>query len=107
MATLKASFAQVSVRSLTGGTMPIPLLSSAVRLNALTTSGTSQIVQLGGSDWAAPRDGFVLLVCDGDIDVAAGTAPVASATAGVTVRSGVAREFGVLAGEKLAVINAA
>ena len=87
--------------------MPVPNLSTALRLNNLTTTGSSAIVQYGGADWEAPKAGFIMVVCDGAVDIAAGSAPTAGATAGVHVPANTPREFSVLAGDKLAVINAA
>lgn len=107
MATLHASFMRVQNRSLTGGTMPTPDLSSAVRLTTLTTSAASQIVQLSGSDFEAPGDGFMFVICDGAVNIASGATPTASNAAGVYLAANERGDFSVRAGDKVAVIDAA
>lgn len=107
MATFKATFGKVSARADTGATVQIIDLATAVRLANLTTSGSSQIVQdIGGGDWTAPEDGFVVMHCDGAVDVAAGTSPTAAATAGAPVLANVPAAYAVSGGDKIAVKDA-
>jgi hypothetical protein len=83
-------------------------LSSAVRIADLTTSGTSQLLQAtGGGNWSAPGNGMVSFVCDGAVNVIAGTGtPTAVATAGTYVGANERVFFTVRTGEKIAAINA-
>ena len=106
MATFRASFSVVLGRAATGATMPVIHLPTAVRLTDLTTSGASQIVQHDGADFAADKPGFVTLHCDGDVNVAAGAAPVAGADTGIFVPAGVTRDISINTGDKIAVAGA-
>lgn len=107
MATFRSSFGDVSARATTGATMPVLDLASLVPLADLSTSGTSGIVQAsGGGDWVAPRDGFVRVISDGAVKVASGSTPTAGSTSGAYVPANVAESFSVLAGHKVAVIDA-
>lgn len=107
MATFRATFFTVTetTRALTGATMPLPVLPGT-RLTDLTTSGTSGAVQASGSDWTAPSDGVVQVVCDGAVNIASGTSPTAAATAGFYLPASTVMHFAIPAGHKLAVIDA-
>jgi hypothetical protein len=107
MATLKASFHTLAARAPTGSTIQAVGLSGAVRLANLTTSGSSQILQaVGGGDFVTPSAGVLLLTADGDLNVVAGSAPVAAATAGAFLTTAFPYTFTVDAGVKIAAIDA-
>ncbi len=108
MPTLQASFLSVAGRSSTGATLQACDLSGATRLAALTTSGSSALVQAtGGGNWTAPRAGVVMLTTDAAVNVNAGTGtPVASATAGVYLAAGLPYFFTVDKNDRLAAITA-
>lgn len=110
MATFTATFYPLSAfddRAVTGSTMMILPLSAGVRLANLTTSATSQIVQLSGSDWSPTENGVVAIFCDGAVNIAAAPAPTAAATAGQNIPANIGiYPVVIAAGEKLAVINA-
>lgn len=109
MAKLRAVFTKVRNRAgLRGETMPALDLSSAVRLADLTTSGTSQRMQaVGGGDWTAPDgNGFLWLVSDGNIEIAAGVNPTASATVGFPLTANVPVTLSIADGHKIAARDA-
>lgn len=106
MAAFKATFFTVDNRADTGSTMPTLDLGSAVRLTDLTTSASSQVVQSGGSDWAAPSDGYLRIWCDGAVNVVSAESPTAAATAGVYLPASTPYDFSIREGHKLAVIDA-
>ena len=108
MATFRVSFLTVeqSARSATGATMPVPSLGSAVRLTDLETSNQSQVMQREGADWVAPRNGFISVFCNGDVNIAANAEPTASATAGIFLPANTRMEVSVEKNDKLAVIDA-
>jgi hypothetical protein len=108
MATLRATFMTVESRALTGATLQAADLSGATRLADLTTSGASQVMQaVGGGDFVAPAGGIVVFDVSADaVNVAAGAAPVAAATAGVYLRAGLSYAFTIDTGDKIAAINA-
>ena len=107
MASFSLTFSTVRARAGTGSTMPVLDLATASRAATLATSTSSQTVKaVGGGDWTAPSNGFIRVVCDGDVDVAAGAAPVASATAGFRLPTGQVADFSISAGHKVAVRNA-
>lgn len=86
--------------------MPVFIGEGATRLTNLTTSGTSQIVQSGGSDFTAPADGVFVMKCDGDVMVDIGASPTASATATWDIDSGGWYALYAFEGQKIAVIDA-
>lgn len=111
MATFRASFMQVSEEARpdvqkSGDPLPVGHLSTAQRLTDLTTSGTSQEVQFGGSDWTSPGNGMLVVFCDGAVHVAAATTPTAAATAGFYIAANTYHYLTVAKDHKLAVINA-
>ncbi|MEM6847595.1 MAG: hypothetical protein AAF580_05890 [Pseudomonadota bacterium] len=107
MPTVRAFFGQCDGLTETGASVAVFRLGSVERLANLSTSTTSAVLQaVGGGDWAAPRDGFVQIVTDGDVAAVSGSAPTATATAGALITSGHPTHFTVLAGERIAVIDA-
>lgn len=110
MAAFRATFFTIGeeARAETSSTMPVPHVGRAdeERLTDLTTSASSQVVQHDGGDWTAPTDGFLALVCDGAVNIAAGASPTAAATAGFYLPASTWLTFAVAAGHKLAVIDA-
>ena len=110
MAMFKSAFVKVLnyAHASPGITMPVADLPTAMRLSNLSTSSISSVVQsVGGGDWVAPGDGFLLLTCDGEMDVAAGEAPVAGASFGIPLAPGSQIWMSIRAGQKLAVVDAA
>lgn len=110
MATFRATFFTVTEDSrpavaMGGQPLPVADLSSAQRLTNLTTSGTSGLVQSGGSDWTSPGQGVVEIYCTGGVNIAAGSAPTAAETAGSYVPALTLYYVTVAKGDKLAVID--
>ena len=106
MATFKATYTQVTVRSGGQAIQPVMDGKGATRLTDLTTSGTSQIVQSGGSDFEAPFAGYITMFANGAVNVQIAASPTAAATAGFALQSGERLELAVEAGDKIAVIDA-
>ncbi|MCH7865943.1 MAG: hypothetical protein IIC56_12105 [Proteobacteria bacterium] len=75
-------------------------------LTALTTSGSSQIVQRSAADFSAADDGALTFRCDGAVWVMIAAAPTAAAGANFYLAANERLEFSVEAGDKIAVINA-
>ncbi|NBD95096.1 MAG: hypothetical protein GVY11_01280, partial [Gammaproteobacteria bacterium] len=65
MATFNATFVRRLSQSNLGAHVEIPAGNGAVGPAALTTSGTAQRLQRGGSDWTADGEGFLVMTCDG------------------------------------------
>lgn len=78
MATFRATFAPKAQTYSVGSTLPAMLGSDATGLSELTTSGTAGNVQSGGSDFEAPSDGFVTMMCDGAVWVSISADPTAA-----------------------------
>ena len=112
MATFWATHNIVGNRARTT-TMPVMRGSDAEGLRPITTSSSSQIVQRGGADWKAPNHGFIAIRCDGAVFIHIDAAPTAvKGAVGATdpvdwyLPADETRDFEVLPGEKIAVIDA-
>ncbi len=106
MATFWATFSVVENRARKGiEAMPVLQGRGAEGMTALTTSGTSQIVQRSAVDWTAPDTGFVTLRADGAVWVRFAAAPTAAVGSDLYVAANERREFSVKNGDKLAVID--
>ena len=90
----------------TAHVVPVFDLTTADRLTDFTSSGTSGLIQSGGSDFEAPSRGFLLIHSDGDVNIAAADAPTASATAGIFLQAGLTLTLPVMKGDKIAVVDA-
>jgi len=107
MATFWATYNTVENRGRVGyESQPVMKGRDAEGLTALTTSGTSQIVQRAAADWAAPDTGYVTLRCDGAVWVHFALVPVAAASTDWYIPANETRDFSVMAGDKIAVIDA-
>lgn len=107
MGTLTGSFYRVSGKSNTGEMVQVPILADAVTFDALTTSATADVIQVGGVDWSAPADGVVRLKSDAaEIVRASAAGSDASANVGGRLYADTAATFWVSEGEKLSVVNA-
>lgn len=120
MATFSASYGLVEGYAVINSTltgvhqresiMPVFSGASMVALENLTTSASSQIVQDANvsptDDWDAPAAGFVTMRANGDVWVSIGANPTAGPNMGVKLFSGERLEMSVVAGDKIAVIDA-
>lgn len=107
MPTFHATFHYVENRNMTGKVMAVVRGRGAIGTTALTTSGTAQTAQRGGSDWQAPSDGYVTLHCDGAVRVGFGeTAQTGASPVGLLVPAGMTINGSIAAGETLSVIDA-
>ena len=106
MATFWATFGIVDNRARSGGTLPVMKGRGQLGLTALTTSGSSQIVQRAAADFSAADDGALTFRCDGAVWVMIAAAPTAAAGANFYLAANERLEFSVEAGDKIAVINA-
>ena len=112
MATFLATYNKVTWRA-KSTTMPVLRGSDAEGLRPITTSSSSQIVQRGGVDWKAPNHGAIQVRCDAAVWVHIDPAPTAvKGAVGATdpvdwyLPADETRDFEVLPGEKIAVIDA-
>ncbi len=90
-----------------GRTQPVMRASSAEGLTPLTTTGAAQVVQRTGVDWTAPANGYISVFSGVATWVRVSSAG-SDAAAGVDwdFALGERRDFEVLSGEKISVINA-
>lgn len=79
---------------------------TAEGLTNLVTSGVSQVMQRGGADWTAPRDGVLTMRGNGDVWVDIGPTPVAAPDVRFFVGANERQEIAVVAGDKIAVVDA-
>lgn len=106
MATFRATFCQVQNQTnASGKSMPVLRGRGAVGLTELTTSGTAGNVQSGGSDFTAPRSGYVTVVCDGAVWVKFATDPTAAVGDAYYLKADERMEFSLETGDKISVID--
>lgn len=103
MSTVKGCFGQVQNSALAGGTMPLFHGASLVGLDDLTSSGSAQTMQRGGSNWAAPGDGYVMISSDGAVRVR--VSDIAAAGEGYPISAGGDVFLSVSAGDVISVID--
>lgn len=107
MATFNATFFAVQNRSSRGGEVQVGTGKGALGTTALTTSGTAQAVERGGSAWSAPADGYVVAFCDGAVRLASGeTAATGTSPVGHYVPASQWYAISVVSGDGLSVIDA-
>ena len=103
MASFWATFTTVRNAVQSGGALKLIKGRDAEGLTVLTTSGTSQIVQRSAADWSAPDVGALSVRADGAVWIHIDASPTAAASVDHYLASGERLEFGVQAGDKIAV----
>ena len=106
MATFWATFSTVQNIPRSGGGLKLVKGRDAEGMTALTTSGSSQIVQRSAADWSAPDSGAVSMRANGAVWVHIAAAPTAVAATDHYVAANERIEIAVESGDKIAVINA-
>lgn len=107
MASFNATFFTVQNGAISGGTMPAPQGNGAVGTATLSTSATAQTAQRGGTDWAAPADGFVRVHSDGAVRIGVGeTAATGASPVGHYLATNAEADLSIAAGQTLSVIDA-
>ena len=106
MATFWATFTTVHNVAKSGGALKLIKGRDAEGLTALTTSGSSQIVQRSAADWSAPDTGAVSVRADGAVWIHIDASPTAVAATDHFLAANERLEFAVESGDKIAVINA-
>ena len=110
MAVFRATFGyadsqHIANRSRTAGGNPVFLGRNANALDELSTTASSQKLQDGGGDFAAPSFGYVTMRADGAVWVHVAEAPVAVVAKGFYMDIGERLTLALEEDDKIAVIN--